>query len=56
MNADQWAIVGILVTILIGLPAYFVAKKVRSNRQNQKVSGDGTGLQAGRDIKYVERP
>jgi len=55
MTADQWAIAGIIVTLVIGVPAYFTTKKVRSNRQTQKVSGGGSGYQAGRDIKHKEQ-
>lgn len=51
MTAEQWAMAGILVTLLVGLPAFFVAKTVRKNKQSQHIRESGTGYQAGRDIK-----
>jgi hypothetical protein len=54
VTADEWAIVGILVTLIVGIPAFFAAKKVRSNRQHQHISGGGKGYQAGRDLKIGE--
>lgn len=54
MTAEQWAMVGILVTLLVGLPAFFIAKTVRKNKQSQNIRENGTGYQAGRDIKIGE--
>lgn len=50
MSADALAITGIVITVLIGVVGFLVAKKVRSNRQNQRIGLGGTGYQAGRDI------
>lgn len=49
MSAEAWGIAGILATVIIGIPAYFVAKTIRSNRQSQKIGSGGVGFQAGRD-------
>lgn len=50
MSADQWGVAGILIAVLLAIPAYFAAKSIRSNRQSQKIGRDGTGFQAGGDI------
>lgn len=50
MTADQWGIAGIIIAILLAIPAYFAAKSVRSNQQSQKIGRDGSGFQAGGDI------
>ena len=54
MTGEAWAIIGILVTLLLGIPALFMAKKVRSHRQSQHIRDSGAGYQAGRDIKIGE--
>lgn len=51
MTADQWGIAGIIIAILLAIPTYFVAKSVRSNRQSQKIGRNGSGFQAGGDIR-----
>lgn len=51
MTADQWGVAGIVIAILLAIPAYFMTKSIRKNRQSQKVERDGTGYQAGRDIR-----
>jgi len=56
MSGQEWGIAGIIVTLIVGIPALIVAKKVRNNRQNQTVGKGGTGYQAGRDIKINEKP
>lgn len=50
MSPEAWALTGIAATIVVGLPAYFLTKSVRRNRQSQKVGRNGRGYQAGRDI------
>ncbi|MCJ2093269.1 hypothetical protein MKK67_12325 [Methylobacterium sp. J-072] len=56
MSADALAVTGIAITVIIGVAGFFVAKKVRSNRQNQRVGFGGTGYQAGHDIKLDKKP
>jgi heme/copper-type cytochrome/quinol oxidase subunit 2 len=50
MSADQLAIAGIVITLLVGIPAYFVVKNRKTNRQSQNVGKNASGNQAGRDI------
>ena len=50
MSSDQLAILGIIITLIVGLPAYFVVKNRTTNKQSQTVGKRGTGNQAGRDI------
>lgn len=49
MSTEVWGIAGIIITIIVGIPAYFGVKNLRSKRQIQKVSPHGVGYQAGRD-------
>lgn len=48
MSAEQLAIAGIIITLIVGIPAYFVVKT--RNSQSQKVGRRGKANQAGRDI------
>ena len=50
MSADQWGVAGIVVALLIGVPAYFVINRKKTNNQSQTIGRDGRGNQAGRDI------
>jgi len=56
MNDHYWELAGILITLIVGIPAYFAAKRVRTNRQSQKLGAGSTGYQAGRDIKIDQKP
>jgi hypothetical protein len=52
MSVDQGlAILGVVVTVVLGVAALFLAKRVKTNRQTQKVGKGGTGIQSGRDTK-----
>jgi hypothetical protein len=55
VTGEAWAIIGILVTLVVGIPALFMAKKVWSNRQQQNVRGGGSAYQAGRDISIGDK-
>lgn len=55
MSGDTWGIIGLLVTLGIGVPAFFVAKSVRSNKQKQTVDGGGSAYQAGGDININDK-
>lgn len=48
--SDQLAIAGIVISVVLGVGGYFIAKKVISNRQSQNVR-NGSAIQAGRDVK-----
>lgn len=50
MTTEQWAIAGILATVIFGVPALFAVKNIRTKKQNQKVGPGSTAFQAGRDI------
>jgi len=50
MSTEAWAVTGILVSLIVGIPAFFIAKKSRSNRQQQDVRSGGRGYQSGRDM------
>jgi hypothetical protein len=52
MSMDQaLALIGIAITVLFGIAALLVAKKVRRQRQIQKVGKGGSAIQSGRDTK-----
>lgn len=55
MSADVWGIVGLIVAFGIGIPAFFIAKSIRSNKQKQSVDGGGSGYQAGGDIHINDK-
>lgn len=55
MTDAEWAALGILVTLIIGIPAFFAAKSIKKNRQSQRVGKSGTGYQAGGNISINER-
>lgn len=48
---DDWAIIGIVLTVAFGIASLFMAKKIKKNRQEQSVGDGSTGLQAGGDIR-----
>lgn len=52
---DPWVIAGLVLTLVLGVATFFVAKKVRKNRQSQSVKGGSTGYQAGGDIRINEK-
>lgn len=49
MSEEAWALAGIIATLVAGVPAYLMVKKVWSNQQSQSIGTGGTGYQAGRD-------
>lgn len=48
-EGDALAIIGIGITVILGIGGYFISKSVRKKSMSQKVRG-GDGFQAGRDI------
>lgn len=51
-----WGLGSILVTLIIGVPAYFAVKNAYTNRQSQRVDRGGIGYQAGRDMRVDREP
>lgn len=51
LTADQWAMAGILISLILGVPAYFVAKSIHKNNQSQSVGDNSHAIQAGRDVR-----
>ena len=50
-HGDQLGLIGIVLTVIFGVAAFFAAKTIKSKRQNQKVGKNGIGIQSGRDTK-----
>lgn len=44
------ALLGIVISVVFGVAAFFVAKSIRSKRQSQRAESGSTAYQAGRDI------
>jgi hypothetical protein len=55
VTAEQWAMAGIIVTVILGVSAFFVARSIRKNRQSQNLSNGSTGYQAGGNIDLKGR-
>lgn len=50
MSAEMLGWLGVVLTVVFGVSAFFGVKKLRQSRQVQKVERGGTAYQAGRDI------
>lgn len=52
MSVDQGlALFGIIIAIMFGIAGLLAAKKVRRQRQSQKVGMGSSAIQSGRDTK-----
>jgi hypothetical protein len=55
MTAEMLGWLGIVVSLIFGIAGLAAAKHIKRKQQNQKISGDGTGHQAGRDININKK-
>lgn len=51
MSAEMMTVLGIVLTVVFGIASLFGVKRLRQNKQAQRVERGGTAYQAGRDIK-----
>lgn len=55
MSAEMLGWLGIALTVIFGVAAFFFARNVRRKTQNQKIDRGGIGYQAGGDIKLDDK-
>lgn len=55
MSSEIVAALGLILTVVLAVAGFFIAKKVRSKKQIQTVKSNSVAYQAGRDVQISSK-